>query len=105
LKDNHPTNWIRSIEWTTKNITHLEKVNNKFTWTVNFSLDNMIAGFITEFGVYTVKSYSVAKQDALKGQIGRYIISVYMLIKILLHDKGMMTMESNNEITPHTWEN
>jgi hypothetical protein len=25
-----------------------------------------------------------------------YIRSLYMLIKILLHDKGIMTMESNN---------
>jgi hypothetical protein len=63
---------------------------------VDFWLDNIIAGFITEFAVDTLKSYIVAKKDFLKGPSGRYIRSFYMSIKILLHDTGVMTMDSNN---------
>jgi hypothetical protein len=50
---------------------------------------------ITEFVVNTGKSYTSAEHDFLKGPKGRYIMSLYMSIKILLHDKGMMTMESD----------
>jgi hypothetical protein len=74
----------------------LERVNNKFMRAVDFWLDNITAGFITEFAVDTMKSYTTAEKDFLKGPRGRYIRSLYTSIKILLHDKGMMTMESDN---------
>jgi hypothetical protein len=61
-----------------------------------FSLDNIVAGFITEFEVDTVKSYTIVENDVLKGPRGRYIRSLYTSIKILFHDKGVMTMESNS---------
>jgi hypothetical protein len=63
---------------------------------VDFWLENIIAGFITGFAVDTVKSYIVAEKEFLKGPRGRYIRSFYTSIKILLYDKGMMTMESDN---------
>jgi hypothetical protein len=66
-------------------------------------LDNIIAWFITKFLVDIVKSYTVAEHDFLKGPIGRYIISLYTSIKILLYDKGVMTMESDNQNSPCTW--
>jgi len=59
-KDNHPTNRIRQLEWNPMDIMQLEQVNNKFTRAVDFWIDNIVAGFITEFAVDTTKSYSVA---------------------------------------------
>jgi hypothetical protein len=53
LKDTHPTNQIRLVEWTIENIACLERVNNKFMCAVDFWLDNIVAGFITEFVVDT----------------------------------------------------
>jgi hypothetical protein len=96
LKDNNLTKWIISVEWTIDNIVRLERVNNKFTHVVDFWLDSIIAGFITEFGVDTTKSYIAAKKDFLKGPRGRYIRSLYTSINILLHDKGVMTIELDN---------
>jgi hypothetical protein len=96
LKDNHSTNQIRSVEWTIENIARLERVNNKFTRTMDFWLDIIIVGFITEFAIDIVKSYTVADQEFMKGLRGRYIQSLYTPINILLHDKGMMTMDSDN---------
>jgi hypothetical protein len=63
---------------------------------VDFWLDNIFAGFIIEFAVDTTKSYIVAKKYFLKGPRGRYIRSLYTSINILLHDKGVMTMELDN---------
>jgi hypothetical protein len=36
LKDNHATNWIRQLEWTSFQIVQLQQVNNKFTREVDF---------------------------------------------------------------------
>jgi hypothetical protein len=63
---------------------------------VDFWLDNIIVGFVTEFAVDTAKSYIVVEKEFLKGSRGIYITSLYTSIKILMHDKGMMTMESDN---------
>jgi hypothetical protein len=64
--------------------------------TIDFWIDSITTGFIIEFAVDTTKSYTTTKKDLLKGPRGRYISYIYTLIKILLHDKGVMTMESDN---------
>jgi hypothetical protein len=66
LKDNHPTNRIRQIEWNPVEITQLQQVNNKFTRAVDFWLDSIVAGFITEFAVDTAKSYNATEKEFLR---------------------------------------
>jgi hypothetical protein len=63
---------------------------------VDLWLDNITTGFIIEFTVDIMNSYIVAEWDLLNGPRGRYNTSLYMSINILLHDKGVMTMESDN---------
>jgi hypothetical protein len=75
-------------------ITQLQQVDNKFTCALDLLLDSIVAGFITEFVVDIVKSYNAEEQEFLKGPSGRYIISLYTSIKILLYNKGVMTMAS-----------
>jgi hypothetical protein len=77
-------------------IAQLQQVNNKFMRVVDFWLDSIIARFIIEFVVDTVKSYTIVNKEFLKGPRVRYIISLYTSINILLYDKGVMTMESYN---------
>jgi hypothetical protein len=96
LKDNHPKNRFRYVGWTEENIVRLKRVNNKFMHVVNLWLDNIVMGYIFEFLVDTSKYYSVEEKDFLKGPRGRYIRSLYTSIKILLHDKGVLTMESDS---------
>jgi hypothetical protein len=43
LKDNHPTNWIKQLEWKPEEIVQLQQVDNKFTRGVDFWLDNIVA--------------------------------------------------------------
>jgi hypothetical protein len=71
-------------------------MNNKFTRAIDFWLDSIVVGFITEFAVDTTKSYNTTEQEFLCGPRGRYIRSLYTLIKILLYNKGVMTMELDN---------
>jgi hypothetical protein len=95
LKENHPMNQIRHLEWNPMEIVHLQQVNNKFTCAIDFWLDYVIAGFITEFAADIAKLYTATEQDFLKGPRGRYIRSLYTSIKILLYEKDTMTMESD----------
>ena len=71
-------------------------MKNKFTYIVDFWLDRIVVGFITEFEVDTPKSYNAVKQDFIHGPQGRYIRLVYTSIKIMLYNKGAMTMELEN---------
>jgi hypothetical protein len=70
---------------------------------VDFWLDNISAGFIIEFAIVTTNSYTDAGRDLFRGLRGIHIRSLYTSIKILLYDKGMMTMESDNWITLRVW--
>jgi hypothetical protein len=67
LKENHTKNRIRQLEWTLVQIAQLQQVNNKFTLAIDFWLDNIVAGFIKEFAVDTVKSYKESEQEILRG--------------------------------------
>ena len=96
LKDNHPMNQIIQIKWNPVEITQLQQVDNKFTRTVDFWLESILAGFITEFAVDIAKSYNTIDKDFLKGPRGRYIRYMYTSIKILLCNNDVMTMELDN---------
>jgi hypothetical protein len=77
-------------------IAQLQQINKKFTHAVDLWLGSIVAGFITEFVADTMKFYSATKQEFLKGPRGRYIISLYTSIKILLYNKGVITMASDS---------
>jgi hypothetical protein len=66
LKDNHATNQIKQLEWNPLEITQLQQVDNKFTRVVDLSLDGIVSGFIIEFVVDTVKSYSASEKEFLR---------------------------------------
>jgi hypothetical protein len=77
-------------------IAQLQQIDNKFTCAIDFYLESIVLGFITKFVVDTAKSYNAIEKDLLKGPRGRYIRSMDTSIKILLYDKGLMTMELDN---------
>jgi hypothetical protein len=58
LKDNHAMNQIQQLDWTPVQVEQLQQVNNKFTHAVDFWLESIMAGFIIEFEVDIMKSYS-----------------------------------------------
>jgi hypothetical protein len=93
LKDNQTRNRIRQIEWNPVEILQLQQVNNKFTRAIDLWLNSIVACFIIEFAVDTSNSYSATEKEFMRGPRGRYIISLYTSIKILLYKKGVMTME------------
>jgi len=52
-----------SRNWTPKLVRQFNYVSNPTTHVVDFWLDNILGGYITEFVVYCTQSYSVAERD------------------------------------------
>jgi hypothetical protein len=81
--------------WTPELVRQLNYVSNPTTRAVDFWLDSILGGYITEFAVDCTQSYSVAERDFFKGPRGRFMKSLGMWIKMLLCDKCVMTMQSD----------
>ena len=57
---------------------------------VDFWVDGILEGYITEFVVDTITSYSEADQNCFQGPRSRYLLSLNMWIKILVCEKGIL---------------
>ena len=66
---------------------------NPISGVVDFWLNRLLEGFITEFSVDTLKAYSKAKRIFFKGYHGKYLNSLDMWIKMLLCKKGVLKLE------------
>ena len=75
--------------WNVVSINCLKSVSNSISRAVDFWFDSIIGGYITEFAVDTVKSYSAAKREFFKGPRGKYLNSLKLWTKILFCEKGV----------------
>ena len=58
-------------EWTPQLIQRLESVSNYISKDVNFWVDKILGGYITEIVVDTINSYSEAERELFQGHRGR----------------------------------
>lgn len=65
----------------------LEASEDKIARVVDHWLDRVIGGFITEFAIEIIVSYSEAEMHFLQGPWGKYIKSLNTWIKMLLCGK------------------
>ena len=85
----------RNIIWTPKLIQTVKNLDNPITRTVDFWLASVLEGFVTEFAVEKRKSFSEAERYFFKGYRGKYLNSLNLSIKMLLYEKGVMDMVSD----------
>ena len=57
---------IRPTKWTPEAIQRLERADNSISCAVDYWLNSLLDGFVTEFAVDTLKAYSEAKHYFLK---------------------------------------
>jgi hypothetical protein len=76
-------------------IQQVNTISNRILRTVDFRLDSVLGGYITEFSIDCTQSYSVVERDLFKGLRGRYLKLLSTWIKMLLCDKVTMKMESD----------
>ena len=75
-------------------IQRLKQTNNPISRVVDFWLNSLLEGFVTEFTVDTLKAYKEEKRIFFKGYHGKYLNSLNLWIKMLLCEKGVLKLES-----------
>ena len=73
----------------------MENLDNSLMRAVDFWLASVLGGFVTEFAVDQTKSFSEAERYFLKRYRGKYLRSLNLSIKMLLHEKGTMDLVSD----------
>ena len=70
-------------------------MNNKASRVVNVWIDKILEGYITDFIVDTIKSYNDLERDIFKGPRGIFLVSFQLWIKMLICEKGILKMKSD----------
>ena len=65
----------------------MKNISNPISRAVYFWVDNILEGYITEFAVDTITSYSEAERKFFQGIRERYLSSLKMWIKMLVCEK------------------
>ena len=95
LTDKHIFKKKRNIVWTPKLLQTVRSVDNPVSREVDFWLASLLEGFITEFAVDQRKSFSEAERYFFKGYRGKYLRYLNLFIKMLLHEKGVLDIFSD----------
>ena len=85
----------RNIVWTPELIHTMRSIDNPISRAVDFWLASLLEGFITEFAVDQRNFFSKAERYFFKGYHGKYLNSLNSSIKMLLHEKGVMDILSD----------
>jgi hypothetical protein len=59
--------------WNPELIHQVNTISNHISLAIDFWLDSVLGGYITDFSIYHTQSYSAAKRDLFKGLHAEYI--------------------------------
>jgi hypothetical protein len=82
-----------SVVWTPTLIHKFKRVDNAISRAIYHWFDSTIGGYITEFVVDRVESYSQAKRYFFKGPRGKILHFLKLRIKMLLHENNVLKMQ------------
>jgi hypothetical protein len=81
------------VVWTSTLIQKVKRVDNTISRAVDHWFDSTIGGYITEFVVDRVESYSQAERYFFKGPRGKFLQFLKLRIKMLLHEKHILKIQ------------
>jgi hypothetical protein len=81
------------VVWTSTLIKKVKRVDNVVSRAVDHWFDSTIGGYITEFVVDRVESYSQAERYFFKGPRGKFLHFLKLRIKMLLHEKNILKIQ------------
>ena len=81
------------VEWTLEVIQRLNNIDNSISRAVDFWLNSLLEGFVTEFAIETLKAYRKAERLFFKGYRGKYLNSLNLWIKMLLCEQGVLRVD------------
>ena len=76
-------------------IQQLKKTSNPISKFVEFWLDSILEGYITEIAVNTIKSCSEIEREFFQEPKGHYLKYLKLWINMLVCEKGILQMESD----------
>ena len=79
----------------------MNTISNPIFRVVDFWVYSILGEYITKIAVDTIKSLSDMEIDFFQGPRGWYLISLNILIKIPVSEKGILRMESEKSIFVH----
>ena len=82
------------MEWTPKEIHRLERTDNAISHIVDYWMNSLLEGVVTEFAVNTLKAYNEVERYFFKGYRGKYLKSLSLCIKMLLCQKGKLRIDA-----------
>ena len=90
------TNFQRreAVEWSAQLVCELTSVCNPISRAIDFWVDSILQGYITEFAVDTITSYSEANIMFFQGPQRRYLLSIITWINMLYYEKGILQLSS-----------
>jgi hypothetical protein len=81
------------MAWTTALIKKFKKFDKVVSRVVDLWFDSTIGGYITEFSIDRVESYSQAERYFFKGSRGKFLHFLKLNIKMLLHEKNILNIQ------------
>ena len=75
-------------------VHEITSVSNTISKDVDFWVDSILQGYITNFVVETITSYSEAEINFIQGPRRRYLLSISTWIKMLIYEKGILHLSS-----------
>ena len=73
--------------WTPELIEQLKEVDNRESRAFEVWLENILEGYISDFTVDTIKSYSDTEREFFKGPRGIFLLSLQLWINMLIYEK------------------
>jgi hypothetical protein len=74
-------------------INKVKRVDNVVSRTVDLWFDSSFGGYITEFSIDRVNSYSQEERYFFKGPRGKFLYFLKMKIKMLFHEKNILKIQ------------
>jgi hypothetical protein len=78
------------VVWTSTLINKVKRVDNVVSREVDHWFDSNIGGYITEFDIDRVESYSQVERYLFKGPRLNFLHFLTLKIKMLLHEKNIL---------------
>ena len=73
---------------------NLKHTDNSISRAVDFWLNGLLEGFVTEFAVDALKAYIEVERYFFKGYRGKYLNSLNLWIKMLLCEQGILRLDA-----------
>ena len=75
-------------------VCEVTSVSNHISRVVDFWVDSILQGYITEFVVDTITSYSEVERIFSQGPRRRYLLCISTWIKMLAYENGILQLSS-----------